>query len=200
MNLGDKNCGPDAGESNRFKPEPINVITAKVSKCCTYSEDDCSCNDERCSIPIHALRLVQPITPRTLDFAGFWRYSSASSKVETAMTEIPLTSVGRSSQFSRAAKSTVAPARFAAMIFSVIPPIGPTLPAAVMVPDAAIFLPCSKSVGVSNSVRPSANISPPLGPPVFFSEMLRAPSTNSDVSTSGNFLCSSDLVAATAVF
>ena len=120
--------------------------------------------------------------------------------METATTEIPLTSVGRSSQFSWDAKSTVAPTRFAAMIFSVMPPIGPTLPVAVIVPDAAIFLPCSKSAGVNNSVRPSAKTRPPLGPPVFFSEMLRAPSTNSDVSTSGNFFSRSDLVAASAVF
>ncbi|TNV67755.1 hypothetical protein FGO68_gene13233 [Halteria grandinella] len=113
---------------------------------------------------------------------------------------MPLTSVGRSSQFSRAAKSTVAPTRFAAMIFSVMPPMGPVFPSAVIVPDAAIFLPCNKSAGVSNSVRPRAKISPPLGPPVFFKEILRAPSTSSDVSTSGNFFCRSDLVAATAVF
>ncbi|CAB4367104.1 unannotated protein [freshwater metagenome] len=58
-----------------------------------------------------------------------------------AMTVIPETFLGISSQLLREAKRIVAPVFFAEMSFSAIPPIAPTLPSAEMVPDPAIFLP-----------------------------------------------------------
>ena len=95
-----------------------------------------------------------------------------------AITEIPSTLLGSSSQLLLEAKSMEAPAFLAAIIFSAMPPIAPTAPSAAMVPDPEIFLPCKRSSGVRSSMRPSENISPPLGPPVsgrstFIEESLR---------------------------
>ena len=91
--------------------------------------------------------------------------------MEIATTEIPVTSRAISSQLSREAKSTVAPAFFAAMIFSEIPPIGPTVPLAEIVPEPATFLPCKISSGVSRSISPIVKIKPPLGPPTWVEKL-----------------------------
>jgi len=69
-------------------------------------------------------------------------------------------------QFSIGARNIFTPYFLAPIIFSAIPPIGPTLPVAVIVPGPAMFRPRIKSAAVSFSITPSANISPPLGPPV----------------------------------
>jgi len=63
-------------------------------------------------------------------------------------------------------KKMLTPNSLAPIIFSAIPPIGPTFPVVVIVPVPAIFRDRIKSSTVNLSTTPIAKIKPPLGPPV----------------------------------
>ena len=77
----------------------------------------------------------------------------------------------RSLQLPCGIRKRVAPAFFAAKIFSATPPILPTFALLSIVPVVATLLPCKIFSLVSNSTIPMANAKPPLGPPVFANEM-----------------------------
>ena len=65
----------------------------------------------------------------------------------------------------------MAPRRLAPIIFSAMPPIGPTLPSSLISPVPAMCRPPVSDPGVSLSTIPSANIRPALGPPTSCREM-----------------------------
>ena len=71
-----------------------------------------------------------------------------------------------SAQLPAGTRKTVAPLAFAAMSFSGMPPIGPTVPDTSICPVPATNLPPVRSSGPIFSRMPSANISPADGPPI----------------------------------
>jgi len=111
---------------------------------------------------------------------GIFSMDTASDNVATGTIFIPFgplffriwSTSTNSAQFWTGVKNTWTPAFSAPIIFSAIPPIGPTCPLVEIVPVPAIFLDLIRSCSVNLSMMPRAKINPPLGPPVSLSWIL----------------------------